>query len=364
MLGHELRNPLAPMLTALQLMRLRGGAELERERQVLERQTRHLVRLVDDLMDVSRITRGKVELRRQLVEIASVVARAIEIASPLIEQRAQHLEVAVPPQGMLVDADPARLAQVLANLLTNAAKYTPSGGRVEVSATRQGSQIELRVRDDGIGIAPELLPRIFDLFVQGERSSDRSSGGLGLGLAIVKSLVQLHAGQVSAQSEGLGRGTTFVVLLPAAAARRLALVPEEAAPQRTDAPSLRVLVVDDNVDAADMLGEILRELGHEVRVAHDGPAALVAASDFEPHLALLDIGLPVMDGYELAERLRDLPGRAGLRLIALTGFGQESDRARALEAGFHEHFVKPVDIDQLASALRPVRRRRHARRVS
>ncbi|HEX7843783.1 MAG TPA: ATP-binding protein, partial [Kofleriaceae bacterium] len=349
MLGHELRNPLAPIVTALQLMRLRGAELVERERTVIERQTQHLVRLVDDLLDISRITRGKTELKREPIEVAEIVAKAIEIASPLVEQRRHELDVQVAPHGLPVSADPARFAQVVANLLTNAAKYTEPGGRITITAARSGSDVELAVRDTGIGIAPEMLPRVFDLFVQERQALDRSHGGLGLGLSIVKSLVELHGGTVRAESAGRGQGTTMTVRLPSRAPVAVAL-PLAAGPAHRTASATggsTVLVVDDNHDAAEMLAAFLREMGHATRVAHDGVEALQLVEQFEPDLALLDIGLPVMDGYELAARLRRRFPARSLRLVAVTGYGQESDRKRVLEAGFDGHLVKPVDVTHL-----------------
>ena len=356
MLGHELRNPLSPILTALQLMKLRGATTLERERTVIERQVMHLTRLVDDLLDVSRIARGKVELKTERIELAEVVARAVEIASPLLEERRQALTVDVPRSGLLLDADAARLSQVVSNLLTNAAKYTPAGGRVIVSGVREAHEIVLRVRDTGIGIAADVLPRVFELFVQGHQPIDRAQGGLGLGLAIVRSLVERHGGRVAARSDGPGHGSEFEVRLPpaptpgAGAAREaatFAAFPPVPEPGRIS----RLLVVDDNADAAEMMAEAFRMTGYEVRVAHDGPAALALAGVFQPHAALLDLGLPVMDGFELAGRLRELPGLERLRLIAVTGYGQESDRRRTAAAGFHHHVVKPVNLDALVSLL-------------
>ena len=353
MLGHELRNPLAPIQTALQLMRLRGDATAERERTVIQRQVDHLTRLVDDLLDVSRIARGKVHLRRERIEIAEIVAKAVETASPLLEQRAHALDVDVPREGLAVEGDPVRLAQVASNLLTNAAKYTESGGRVSVRAAREDGQVVLRVRDTGVGISPELLPRVFDSFVQGGQSLDRSHGGLGLGLTIVRSLVSLHGGSVSAHSDGPGQGSEFAVRLPAAApgvADACGRHAGEAGTPRVD--GLRVLVVDDNADAAEMLAEALSLHGHETRVAHDGPAALRICQEFRPAVALLDIGLPVMDGYELAGRLRSLAGMEDVRLIAVTGYGQDTDRDRSRAAGFHSHLVKPLDLDALDGVIR------------
>ncbi|HEX4963959.1 MAG TPA: ATP-binding protein [Thermoanaerobaculia bacterium] len=356
MLGHELRNPLSPILTALQLMKLQGPEGSERARSIIERQVNHLTRLVDDLLDVSRITRGKVELRTEVVEMAEVVAKAIEMASPLLEQRSHTLTVDVPTRGLLVDGDPMRLSQVVSNLLTNAAKYTPPGGHVTVRAEPDGGEVVLRVRDTGMGIAPEVLPRVFDLFVQERQAIDRSQGGLGLGLTIVRNLVERHGGSVLARSEGLGRGSEIVVRLPRAA-RSLELDDPLAAPAsvseakagRDGAP--RILVVDDNEDAAEMLVEALTRKGYETRVAYDAPAALRLAAAFSPDVAFLDIGLPVMDGYELASHLRNIPGLSGLRLIAVTGYGQESDLRKTREAGFHHHLVKPVDVADIEAAV-------------
>jgi PAS domain S-box-containing protein len=359
MLGHELRNPLSPILTALQLMKLRGGEGTERERTVIERQVAHLTRLVDDLLDVSRITRGKVVLRSQRVELAQVIAQAIEIASPLLEERSHLLELDVPASGLAVDADLARMAQVISNLLTNAAKYTPPGGTISVTGAREAGAVVVRVRDTGMGISREALPRIFDLFVQGPRAIDRGPGGLGLGLTIVKNLVEAHGGSVAAFSEGPDRGSEFVVTLPEAAPAPGALrqpAGDAAAPARVPDGQLRVLVVDDNVDAAEMLGAALRFRGFDVRQAYDGPAALDEAREFKPHAAFLDIGLPVMDGYELAGRLRDVPGLARVRLIAVTGYGQDSDRRRSADAGFEHHLVKPVNLDALEGLLADVGR--------
>jgi signal transduction histidine kinase len=343
-LGHELRNPLSPIVTALQLVRLRGAPGIERELTILDRQVMHLSRLVDDLLDVSRIAQGKIDLKREAVPLREVVARAIEMASPLLEQRRHHLGVDV-PEDLRLRADATRLAQVIANLVTNAAKYTPPEGRITVTAAREGGRVALRVRDDGIGIDPEMLPRVFDLFVQERQAIDRAQGGLGLGLSIVRSLVALHAGTVEARSEGPGKGSEFVVSLPvleesAAAEERGRSSP---VPALSSAQAPRVLVVDDNEDAAETLALLLSADGYATRVAHDGPRALALVGDFVPDVAVLDIGLPVMDGYELARRLRAESGVGRVRLIALTGYGQADDVRRAKEAGFDEHLVKPVD---------------------
>jgi PAS domain S-box-containing protein len=346
MLGHELRNPLSPIVTALQLMKLQGPEGAERARTVIERQVNHLIRLVDDLLDVSRIARGKVELRTEVVEMAEVVAKAIEMASPLLEQRAHTLAVDVPRHGLRVDGDPVRLSQVVSNLLTNAAKYTPPRGHITVRAEQIDDEVVLRVSDTGIGIAPDVLPHIFDLFVQERQAIDRSQGGLGLGLTIVRNLIERHGGSVLARSEGLGHGSELVVRLPRAAAS--ASGPEATAER--DSPS-RILVVDDNEDAAEMLANALTRKGYETRVAYDAPTALRVAAAFTPDIALIDIGLPVMDGYELASHLRKIPGLSGLRLIAVTGYGQESDHRKSLQAGFHQHLVKPVDVAAIEAAV-------------
>ena len=349
MLGHELRNPLSPIMTAIHLLKLRSGAGTAREVEVIERQTEHLTRLVDDLLDVSRITRGKVTLNRDSVEMADVVAAAIEMASPTLENGRHQLITNVPTQGLVVDVDRVRMAQVVGNLLTNAAKYTPAGGRITLSVERDGGDVVLKVQDNGVGISADLLPRVFDLFVQARQTLARAQGGLGLGLAIVKNLVTLHGGSIAAASEGLGHGSTFTMRLPLIDARATKRR-DSGAYRATPEPRLaRILVVDDNIDGAEMIAELLGGLGYRTAVAHDGPQALQVAAEFEPQIALLDIGLPVMDGYELAARLRELS--ADLTLIAITGYGQDGDRERARNAGFADHLTKPVDIEKLGHLL-------------
>jgi PAS domain S-box-containing protein len=355
MLGHELRNPLSPILTALQLMKLRGETAAERERVIIERQVGHLNRLVDDLLDVSRIAQGRVELKRQKLEILDVVTRAIEMSSPLLEQRSHRLHVEV-PSGLLVDGDPTRLGQVISNLLTNAAKYTPPDGDIWVQAAQADGQLQVSVRDSGIGIAPEMVPHIFDLFVQERQAVARSQGGLGIGLTIVRSLAELHGGSVSVRSDGVGAGSEFIVRLPAIRAEpastvQLEPVESDHRPRSVPTARARVLVVDDNEDAARLLGDVLTRKGYHTRVALDAPAALEAAMEIRPDIAILDIGLPVMDGYDLATALRRLPGMADLQLIAVTGYGQEIDRQRTTRAGFRHHLIKPVDISTLERAL-------------
>jgi signal transduction histidine kinase/ActR/RegA family two-component response regulator len=353
MLGHELRNPLAPIVTALQMMRLEGS--VGRTQEILERQVAHLMRLVDDLLDVSRITQGKVELRRERIELSAVVARAVEMTRPLLEGKRNDLVLEVPDRGLVVDGDPARLAQVLSNLLTNASKYSDPGTRVRVVAERAGDRARITVEDEGIGIAPAFIERVFEQFVQVPQGLARSGGGLGLGLAIVRSLVQQHGGHVSVFSEGIGKGSRFVVELPLAAPAAVPVPePPAAAEPPPDGADARVLVVDDNDDAAALLGAFLRRAGCAVRTAPSGTAALALVEAFTPDAAVLDIGLPVMDGYELARRLRArLPG---IRLVALTGYGRPDDRERTRDAGFDAHLVKPVDAATLQAALEPVRR--------
>jgi signal transduction histidine kinase len=355
MLGHELRNPLAPIFTALQLMSLRGDPTSTREREVIRRQAHHLTHLVDDLLDVSRVARGKIKLEKVPIELAELMARAVEIASPVFEERRHHLTISVPRRGLVIDADVVRLSQVLANLLGNAAKYTDPGGRVSVVAHRSGADIVVEVADNGNGIAPDLLPIIFDVFVQGDQAIDRAKGGLGLGLALAKNLTQLHGGSVSAHSDGPGRGSTFVLRLPAS--EDIASVSK--APRPTPSEKLRaatvaahrVLLVDDNEDAADVLAEVLRLRGCDVSVAHDGLEALSLARDGGHDIALVDLGLPVMDGYELADRLRETLGPEAPKLIAVTGYGQESDRVRTHQAGFVAHLVKPVGLEELLETI-------------
>jgi PAS domain S-box-containing protein len=355
MLSHELRNPLAPIATALELMELKAGGDARKEREVIRRQVDHLSRLIDDLLDVSRITRGKIHLAREVIEIHTVLAKAVEIASPLLEKRLQRLSIDVPRTGLLVDADPVRLAQVFQNLVTNAAKYSDERALIQLRARREGDRVVVEIVDEGIGIAPDLLPRLFDLFAQGPRSLDRSEGGLGIGLAVAKSLCELHGGTIEVTSKGSGRGSTFTVALPRIDAQAALTGPTSSTRATERMPAVpsgtRVLVVDDNIDAANMLRDFLEALGHEPALAHDGPTALELASTFRPDIAVLDIGLPVMNGYELARRLRETLGPDKLRLIAVTGYGQDSDRARAHEVGFDHHLIKPIELDALLSLL-------------
>ncbi|MEP7125153.1 MAG: ATP-binding protein [Byssovorax sp.] len=361
MLGHELRNPLAPILTALDLLRLRPDMNNEPARLILERQVAHMVRLVDDLLDVSRIAKGKVELAMQRLELAAVVAKAIEIASPLLEKSEQHLAVSVPAQGLAVDGDPTRLAQVVSNVLTNASKYTERGRRITITGATEGAEVVLKVTDTGIGISAEMLPRVFEMFAQERQAFDRSQGGLGLGLAIVHNLVKAHGGSVHAYSAGVGQGSEFTLRFPAARAE-VAPAAGAAVPTRTPSDAgddtLKILVVDDNADAGAMLALLLRKLGHAVRVVHDGPSALESLDSFTPDVAFLDLGLPIMDGHELARLLREKPALTGLRLVAVTGYGQESDRLRSADAGFDLHLVKPVGRERLKEVIQTFARER------
>jgi PAS domain S-box-containing protein len=353
LLSHELRNPLTPILTAAQLMKLRGHAQASHELDVILRQAQHLARLVDDLLDVSRVARGKVSLSRKPLELMTVVTRAIEATGPLLEERGHRLSLEVPPEGLRVEADEVRLTQVVSNLLSNAARYTQVGGYVSVRGAREGGDVVLRVRDSGIGIDPQLLPGVFEMFVQGARGPDRAEGGLGLGLSLVRRLTELHGGTVSAHSEGPGRGSEFTVRLPACAeavARAMSVAARPA--HSSDAVrTLRVLVVDDNRDVADMTANLLALAGYQTRAAYDPSEALTVADAFRPHIALVDIGLPVIDGYALGRELRARLSEAPPLLIALTGYSQDRDRRRSEEAGFAAHLVKPVDGDELIQLL-------------
>lgn len=354
MLAHELRNPLAPIVNALHILRLRGGngPGLEPVRELAERQVRHLTRLVDDLLDVSRITRGKIQLRKEPLELGPLISRTVESTLPFIQERGLQLDVAVPPQPIRLEADPTRLEQVLTNLLNNAAKYTETGGRIWLSAAMESGQVVLRVRDTGIGMAPETMAKIFDLFMQDDRSLERAQGGLGIGLTLVRSLVELHGGTIKALSAGLGQGSEFVVRLPALLGEPGRHEPEcvvAAAP--ADRRPVRVLVVDDNRAAARSLTMLLRIWGYLVETAHDGPAALQVADQACPEVVLLDIGLPGIDGYQVARQLRQRPGMDRTLIVAVTGYGQEEDRHRAQQAGFDHHLIKPVDPSLLREFL-------------
>ncbi|HYJ31892.1 MAG TPA: PAS domain S-box protein [Candidatus Binatia bacterium] len=357
MLAHELRNPLAPIRNAVGLMRAKriDDPTLQWSRDVIERQTAHLSRLVDDLLDVSRITSGRLTLQRERLDLAVVFERAVEASRPLIEGRRQALEVRLPETPLWVDGDLIRLAQIVLNLLNNAAKYTPAGGNIWLSGALEAGRAVIRVRDSGVGISADLKTRIFDLFTQGARTLDRSDGGLGIGLTLVERLAALHGGTVEVVSAGANQGSEFIVRLPSAATPREApSAPGAAGSAASRAVRRRVLVVDDNRDSTETMSMLLGVWGHDTRSANDGPSALTIAAAFQPEVVLLDIGLPGMDGYEVARRMHELPGLRSTVLIAMTGYGQEEDRLRSRSAGFARHLVKPADpgaLRQLLEAL-------------
>jgi signal transduction histidine kinase/CheY-like chemotaxis protein len=347
MLAHELRNPLAPVQNALELMRLCPADRLAcaRAREIAAEQIQHLSRLVDDLVDVSRVSHGRIRLRKEIVDLAKFVDQAVESVRALIETHGQRLSISLPRELIQLDADPTRLVQVVSNLLNNAMKYTQDGGRIWLSAEREEHEVVLRVRDTGIGMSSELLPRVFDLFTQGERGLDRSQGGLGIGLTMVQSLVAMHGGSVVGLSDGLGQGSEFIVRLPVLPQSSRRSVQSPKTPVRSDSTtSRRVLVVDDNVSTAETMAMLLQMKGHELRVANDGPKAVEIATDFYPEVVLLDIGMPGMNGYQVATKLRQMPGLEQTLLVALSGYGQEEDRRCSHEAGFHHHLVKPAPL--------------------
>ena len=362
MLSHELRNPLAPILNASLLLRLQSnrnrlqGIEnpvIHQSAIIIDAQVGQLARIVDELLEVSRITTGRIQLQKERIALGVVVENAVATVHSLIDQRKHEITVSLPTQPIWLNADPARLEQVVVNLLTNAAKYTDQGGHIWLTLQQEGEEAVLRVRDTGVGIAPEVLPRIFDLFTQAERSLDRSQGGLGIGLALVQRLVEMHGGTVTASS-ALGQGSEFVVRLPV-------VPPPESQPSSPPTekamptvPSLRVLVVDDNVDTVTTLAMLVQESGHDVRTAFDGSSVLEAALDYRPNVVLLDIGLPGLNGFEVAKQLRQQPTLKNVVLVAMTGYGQESDRKRSKEAGFDHHLVKPGDFGKVLQILATV----------
>jgi signal transduction histidine kinase/CheY-like chemotaxis protein len=353
-LAHELRNPLAPIRNALQIMSLaQDGPTVEQARSMMERQLGQMVRLIDDLLDVSRISIGKLELRKERVDLASVLAGAVETARPLIDACGHALRVTLPPSPVYLDADPLRLAQVFSNLLNNAAKYMDRGGRIELEAAAGGGELRVTVRDTGRGIPPEALPYVFEMFAQVDRSLEHSHGGLGIGLTLVKQLVEMHGGRVEARSDGVGRGTEMNVYLATAPAPAPA-VPAARRKLHSHAFAFRILVADDNIDAADSLALMLRMMGNQVRTVHDGAQAIEEAEAFRPDLVLLDIGMPRVSGYDAARRIRSQRWGARMVLVALTGWGQDEDKRLAREAGFDHHFTKPVspaDLEKLLSEL-------------
>jgi signal transduction histidine kinase/ActR/RegA family two-component response regulator len=357
MLAHELRNPLAPIRNAVQIIRSAGDANpiIEHAGGIVDRQVQQLVRLVDDLLDVSRISQGKVQLRKEKIDLASIATRAIESARPLIDKRQHQLTLNLPSNPVWLEGDRTRMVQILANLLNNAAKYTDAGGHIWLTAEREGNEAVLRVRDNGIGIRADLLPRIFDLFVQSDRALDRSEGGLGIGLTLARNLVEMHGGKITASSGGLGQGSEFIVRLPTLSDTGPQQSSELAAHElRRIHPTARrrILVVDDNVDSAVSLSMLLEMKMHEVHVAHDGMTALAEIKAFLPEVVFLDIGLPRMDGFEVARRVRQEYSRDELVLVAMTGYGQEEDRRRSQEAGFDGHLVKPIDLDIVEGFLK------------
>jgi len=350
-LAHELRNPLAPIRNALEILRVAGDdpQKAQMAREMMQRQLAQMVRLVDDLLDVSRITTGKLAVRKEPLELQSVLRDAVEIVRPFIDARRHRFDCVLPDEPILVEGDRTRLAQVFSNLLNNAAKYTDPGGQILLSAAREGSDAVVRVRDNGVGLAPESLEHIFDMFVQVDRTLERSQAGLGVGLTLARRLVQLHEGVIEAHSDGTGRGSEFVVRIPLSYAR-IADVARAAEPARAGT-GRRILLADDNIDFAASLGDLLSAQGHDVRIAHDGAEALRTAEAFHPEVAFVDIGMPKVHGYEVARRMRAAPGTARTLLVAVTGWGQENDRKRAREAGFDRHLVKPVDPGEIEAIL-------------
>jgi len=352
-LAHELRNPLAPIRNGLAILRMPALEEPTRERMLglMDRQVRHVVRLVDDLLEVSRITRGKIELRRETLDLRGVVQASVDAAQPQLQGAGHELRVTLPSQPVLVDADPTRIAQVVDNLLNNAIKYTPEGGRIHIELAARAGQAELAVQDNGTGIPAEMLERVFELFTQVDRTLGRAKGGLGIGLALVRQLVHMHGGQVEVHSDGIGAGARFLVRLPLLGRARPEPAPAPSAALQASREQVRVLIVDDNHDAADSLALVLDACGHSVRAAYSGPEALAAMPQFRPQWVLLDIGMPGMDGHEVARRLRAMPGGGELKLAAVTGWGQEDDRRLTQQSGFDAHLVKPVEPAALLELL-------------
>jgi two-component system, chemotaxis family, CheB/CheR fusion protein len=352
LLAHELRNPLAPIRYALAASRKAGANSEQRTRshEIIERQVTHMSRLLDDLLNVARITRGALDLRTTTLEFTTVLGTAIEAARPFLDAKQHSLSVELPPEAPRLTADPIRLAQVFSNLLINAAKYTDPGGKIQVSAYLEPDTLVVSIRDSGIGISAEMMPRLFEMFTQAQHALDRSQGGLGLGLALVRGIVQLHGGSVSADSEGENRGSTFTVRLPLGGTSGAGQTDARAA-AGASGPRFKILVVDDNEDATEMCATFLELAGHKVRRAHDGRSALALAEAFGPRVALLDIGLPDISGYEVARALRSAPWARDLVLVAVTGWGQDEDKQRALEAGFDHHLTKPIEPDELERLL-------------
>jgi CheY-like chemotaxis protein len=354
MLGHELRNPLGVIASAVQLIRTRGLHDpvLEKALGAAQRQSDHMTRLVEELLDVARITEGKVTLRQEVVRLAQVIDAAVEAARPDVETAGHRLYCSVPTESLKLVGDSVRLVQIVGNLLNNAAKYTPPGGEIHLALERVGHDAVIRVRDTGQGMPPALLASAFDLFVQGTRGTDRRQGGLGIGLTLARRLVEMHGGRILAASEGIGLGSEFTVTLPLADERQLRQDPSLRDEHVSPTARRRILVVDDHRDGAEMLRLLLEHEGHDLEVAHDGATALALIMSSRPEFVILDIGMPEMDGYEVALRVRQNSALASVRLIALTGYGQEADTVRSHESGFDNHLVKPVTLEALRKVLR------------
>ena len=352
-LAHELRNPLAPIRNSLHILRMTACNDPTAERvcEMMERQVNHMVRMVDDLMEVSRITRGLIELRKEEADLAAIIRSAVETSRPIFEAAEHQLAITIPPEPILLYGDTVRLSQVFANLLNNAAKYTDRGGQVWINAKQEKNEVVVSIRDTGIGIPAPMLPKVFDMFMQADRSTHRSQGGLGIGLTLVKRLVELHDGSISVRSDGPGQGSEFIVRLPVAAVQPERTTKPPVSQRTASLPQRRVLVVDDNKDAGASMGMLLKFLGSDVQVVHDGAAALAAIESYRPDVVLLDIGMPGMDGFEVARQVRQRAEFNNIMLIALTGWGQAEDRHRTQAAGFDYHLVKPADITALQSLL-------------
>jgi signal transduction histidine kinase/ActR/RegA family two-component response regulator len=353
-LAHELRNPLAPIRNSVEILRLTSNGAVAKLSEIMHRQVNHMVRLVDDLLEISRITRGKVDLRKEPTTLAAIIEAAIETSRPLIESGKHDLQVRLPTTDITLEADGMRLAQVFANLLNNSAKYTEPGGTIVIDACREHDNVVVKVSDSGMGISKELLPHVFNMFSQAESAQRHSQGGLGIGLTLVRNLVEMHAGTVDASSEGAGKGSEFTVRLPLAASSEPPSPPRQVLELRGLTAPIRVLVVDDNREAADSLGMLLRVLGAEIEIAHGGREALRACETYRPVMAFLDLGMPEMDGYEVARRIRATPFGQSVTLVALSGWGRQTDRRRAMDAGFDHHLIKPADMAALRAVLATV----------
>ena len=366
-LAHELRNPLAPLSNGLQIMQLakQNPVAIEQARNMMERQLKHMVRLVDDLLEVSRISSGKITLRKQRTDIATVLHSAIETSRPFIEEAKHEFIVGLPPESLVLDADITRLAQVFANLLNNAAKYTDTNGRIQLKAERRGRHAVVHVKDNGIGIPADALPHVFEMFSQADQSIEKSRGGLGVGLTLANHLVSMHDGAIEARSDGPGKGSEFIVRLPLAPSSTAALHDPAETPGFGQNPALRILVADDSMDSATSMEMLLEILGNRVCIANDGAAAVAAAEEFQPQVVMLDIGMPKMNGYDAAQAIRRQPWGKHMVLVAVTGWGQDSDKQRSKAVGFDYHIVKPITSAALTSLMAAIQqnaqdRQRHA----